>query len=133
MSGAYSSYIGTAGQLAGLSTLSIDGEIFDVVGSLSYSPSKLIKETLGGLNGIHGFSAKPRAGFIAAQIRDSGALSVETICAKTAATVVLVTAAGKTVTGTAMWFAGEPSEVDVGEATFNVRFEGKSVDEVTTG
>jgi hypothetical protein len=31
-----------------------------------------------------------------------------------------------------MWFAGDPSEVEVAEGVFNVRFEGPNVNEVLT-
>jgi hypothetical protein len=128
---AYNSYLGTSDILAGIASLTIDGEVFDVI-TATYSPANLQYETLIGLNGIQGLKATPRAGFISAQVRDAGNLSVATICAKTSASLVLVTAAGKTVSGTGMWFAGDPSEVEVAEGTFNLRFEGTNVNEVLT-
>jgi len=128
---AYNSYIGTTDLVAGIASLTIDGEVFNVI-TANYSPANIVIDTLYGLNGIQGLSGKPRAGFISAQCRDSGNLSVAAICAKRSSTVVLVTASGKTVSGTGMWFAGEPSEVEVAEGTFNLRFEGPNVDEVLT-
>jgi len=128
---AYNSYIGSTDIVAGIASLTIDGEVMDVI-TATYSPADITIETLYGLNGIQGLSGKPRAGFISAQVRDHGNLSVATICAKRSSTVVLETAAGKTVSGTGMWFAGDPSEVEVAEGVFNVRFEGPNVNEVLT-
>jgi hypothetical protein len=132
MSGtAYNSYIGSSNLRAGIGSMTIDGEVFDVI-TATFSPAPIQYETMYGLNGPHGVSGKPRQGFISAQLRDAGNLSVAALCAKRDSTVVLVTAAGKTVSGTHMYFAGDPSEVEVAEATFNVRFEGPNVDEVLT-
>jgi hypothetical protein len=128
---AYNGYLGTSNILAGIASLTINGEVFDVMES-NYSPSNLQIETLVSLNGISGLKATPRAGFITATLRDAGNLSVATINAMRSANLVLVTAAGKTISGTGMWFAGEPSSVNVAEGTFEVRFEGTNVNEVTT-
>src|ERR1700712_5097987 len=106
---AYSSQIGSTDLIAGIGSLTIDGEVYDLITG-SYSSATLVIDTLYGLNGIQGLSGKPRAGFIAAQVRDAGNLSVSTICAKRSSTVVMVMASGKTISGSGMWFAGEPSE-----------------------
>jgi hypothetical protein len=128
---AYNSYLGTSNILAGIASLTVDGEVLDVI-TATYSPSNIMVEGLIGLNGPQGLKATPRYGFIAAQCRDSGNLSVATICAKRSSSVVLVTAAGKTVSGTGMFFSGDPSEVEVAEGVFSLRFEGTNVNEVLT-
>jgi Phage tail tube protein len=128
-SNAYTNQIGSTDLIAGVGSLTIDGEVYDLITG-SYSSANIMVDSLYGLNGFQGLSGKPRVGFIAAQVRDAGNLSVATICAKRNSTVVLIMASGKTISGTGMWFAGEPSEVDVAEATLSVRFEGQNVNEV---
>jgi hypothetical protein len=126
---AFNSFLGTSNILAGIASLTIDGEIFDVI-TATYSPAQLQFEGLIALNGPNGLKATPRYGYIAAQVRDAGNLSVAQICAKTNSSVVLVTAAGKTVSGTGMFFSGDPSEVEVAEGTFSLHFSGTNVNEV---
>jgi hypothetical protein len=126
---AFASFLGSSNVLAGIASLTIDGEVFNVI-SATYSPSNFMIEGLVALNGPNGVKVTPRYGYIAAQVRDAGNLSVAQICAKTNSSIVLITAAGKQVTGTGMFFSGDPSEVEVGEGTFSLHFSGTNVNEI---
>ena len=131
MSGVYGAFLGTPGLRAGIATLSIDGEVFDLVTDGTYDATNVTRETLVGQSGVQGFSEMPKSGSIGGQCRDSGNLTVSAIKLKTNSTVVLVNANGKTVTGDGMWCT-ECSEVNTVEGTFTVKFEGTDVNESAT-
>ena len=134
MSGSISIYsgtiLGTPGARAGVASITIDGEAFDAAGDVVYSATNLARETLIGQSGIQGFSEVPKAGFIAARIRDAASMNVAAFMGKRNSTVEVVTASGKRITGAGMWCT-ECSEVATQEATFTLRFEGPSVVELS--
>jgi hypothetical protein len=132
MSGAvYSTFLGTPGLRAGLATLEIDGEIFDVVGDLAYDATVLTREGLIGQSGTQGFSEMAKYGTISAQLRDSGNLTVSAIKLKTASSVTAVMANGKTVQGANM-FCTECTAVATMEGTFSVTFMGTVTEDPTS-
>jgi hypothetical protein len=123
MSGVYGAFLGTPGARAGLATLEIDGEVYDLAGDGTYSATVLTREPLIGQSGPQGFSEMPKYGQIGGQIRDAGNLTVSAIMLKTSSSVKLVMINGKTVSGDAM-FCTECTEVNTAEGTFNVVFMG---------
>jgi hypothetical protein len=118
----------TTNRLAGLCNLTIDGQSYMVTGDLSYSPSKVSRETLVGQDRVHGYSEKPHAGFISASLRDAGGLTVAAVNAMTNVSVVAELANGKTIVGRNMWSVNE-QEVKTAEGTFEVKWEGFNVEE----
>jgi len=120
---------GTANLLAGIAYLSIDGTSYYVVGEAKYSVASVKRETVSGMDGVHGFKENPQAGYIALKLRDTGGLSVADFNAMTGVTVVLSLANGKTIMASNAWTV-EAQEVDVGEAAFDVRFESAKVEEI---
>lgn len=123
MSGVYSAFLGTPGLRAGLATLEIDGEVFDLIGDGTYDATILNREPLVGQSGPQGFSEMPKYGTIGGQLRDAGNLTVSAIKLKTSSSVKLVMANGKTVAGDGM-FCTECSPVNTVEGSFNVMFAG---------
>lgn len=123
----------TGGLLAGTAELTVDGTAYMVTGDFKYKPGNRKRETLGGMDSIHGFKETPSAPFIAFNLRDWGGLTVADINTWTDVTCVAKLANGKTVIGSAMWSVDE-QEVDSTEAKFDVRLEGtdNAVTEVTT-
>jgi hypothetical protein len=123
----------TGGLLAGTAELTVDGTAYMVTGDFKYKPGNRKRETLGGMDSIHGFKETPSAPFIAFNLRDWGGLTVADINAWTDVTCVAKLANGKTVIGSSMWSVDE-QEVDSTEAKFDVRLEGtdNAVTEVTT-
>jgi hypothetical protein len=123
----------TGGLLAGTAELTVDGTAYMVTGDFKYKPGNRKRETLGGMDSIHGFKETPSAPFIAFNLRDWGGLTVADINTWTDVTCVAKLANGKTVIGSAMWSVDE-QEVDSTEAKFDVRLEGTddAVTEVTT-
>ena len=116
-------------RLAGIAYLSVDGFTFLLSGDLSYSVSKVERETLIGQDRVHGYSEKPHAGFIHGTIRDAGGLSVSAINAMTNVTAVCELANGKTITGRNMWTV-ETQEAKTEDGTIEVKWEGFSVEEI---
>jgi len=101
---------------AGLASLTIDGDVFDVVGDLT-------REELIGQSGFQGVSEMPKPGRIGATIRDAGNMTVSAMMAKINSTMQGVLINGKTVQGDQM-ICKECSEVKTQEATFTVMFVG---------
>lgn len=121
---------GTLGRLAGVAYLFIDGTAYQVVSDAKYSPTRFERETLKGMDGIHGFKEMPSAGFIGAKVRDNGSMTAGDFNAMTNSEVILQLANGKTVSGNPMWNTSAV-EVDAAEAVFDVKFEGTEVVEAT--
>ncbi|KPD17266.1 phage tail protein [Burkholderia sp. ST111] len=123
----------TGGLLAGTAEVSVDGTTYMVTGDFKYKSGNKKRETLGGMDRIHGYKETPSAPFIAFNLRDWGGLVVGDINNWTDVTCVAKLANGKTVIGSAMWTV-EEQEVDSTEAKFDVRLEGTddSVTEVPT-
>lgn len=118
--------VATSRRLAGLATMSINGEAYDIVSDAVYNASTIKRETLSGQTRVEGYSEMPVAGYIGATLRDNSAFSVSAFNAQTDCTVVMTLANGKTVYGNGMWNT-ELSEVKTQEGTFSVKFESDDV------
>lgn len=118
----------TTNRLAGVAYLSVDGKNYMLAGDFGYSVSKVSRETLIGQDRVHGYSEKPHAGMMSGTIRDAGGLSVASFNAMTNVTVTAELANGKTIIGSNMWTI-EAQEVKTAEGTFEVKWEGFSVEE----
>lgn len=116
----------TSRRLAGVTSCTIQGNAYDIVGDCVWSASVVKRETLMGQTRVEGYSEMPSAGFIAMMLRDSSAFSVRNFNGLTDVTVVVFQANGKQIYGDGMWNT-ETSEVKTQEGTFTVRFEGNDV------
>lgn len=112
--------------LAGTASFSVDGVNYRLAAQAKYSPSSVKRETLTGMDGVHGFKETPIPGFISCTLRDTGDLTVADFNAMVDDDVVLELANGKTVTAYSAWTV-ESQEVDTMEATFDVRWESNNV------
>lgn len=118
-------------RLAGTASLTVDGVNYLLVGDFEYNPSKVTRETLNGMDGVHGFSEKPRPGSISGTLRDTGGLTVADLNAMDNVTVVAELANGKTVIGRNMWTVEDQTAKST-DATIEVHWEGPAVTETTT-
>lgn len=118
----------TTNRLAGTAYLSVDGKSYMLVGDFSYKVSGVTRETLTGMDSVHGYSEKPAAGAISGTLRDSGGLSMAELNAMTNVTVVCELCNGKTVIGRNMWSLEQP-ENKASEATIEMKWEGPHVSE----
>jgi hypothetical protein len=118
----------TTNRLAGTANVTVDGVTVMVAGDFEYSPSTVKRETLIGMDGVHGYKETPVAGFIAATIRDSGGTTVADFNSQTNVTVTALLANGKTIIGSGLWSVDQQN-VKSEDATFPVKWEGISVTE----
>ncbi|HEN3358965.1 TPA: phage tail tube protein [Yersinia enterocolitica] len=116
----------TSNRLAGTAYVTVDGLTIMVAGQFKYSPSKFKRETLTGMDGVHGYKETFSAPFIFCQIRDSGGTSISDFNDQTNVNIVCELANGKTIIGSGMWSVNT-QEVDSTEATADIRWEGGSV------
>jgi hypothetical protein len=110
-------------RLAGTVNLTVDGQVYLLAGEFEYSPSLVTRETLTGMDTVHGYSEKPKAPHISGTLRDSGGLSVAALNAMTGVTVVAELANGKTIIGQNMW-AVEDQTAKSTDATIEIKWEG---------
>jgi hypothetical protein len=115
-------------RLAGITGVSIDGTAYMVVSDVTWSPSKWKRETLVGLDSVHGFSEVPMQGYVEATLRDSGSIRVGDFNDMRCVEVLVSLANGKVVGGSNMWNTSA-LEVRSAEGTFQVRFDGPDVSE----
>lgn len=113
---------------AGIASMTVDGDVFDIVGDLTYDVTTVHREDLIGQSGWQGVSEMPKASSIGATIRDAGNLTVAGFMAKVNSTVQIILVNGKTVQGDNM-ICTECSEVKTQEATFSVMFKSGNVQE----
>ena len=97
-----------------------------VVLDVTWSPSKRKRETLVGLDSIHGFSEVPLQGFIEATLRDSGTFQVGDFNEMRCVEAMVSLANGKIGAGANMRNT-EALEARAAEGTFQVRFDGIDV------
>lgn len=115
-------------RLAGLTSLTIDGTAYMVVSDVTWSPARWKRDTLVGLDAVHGFSEVPIQGYIEATLRDSGEISVGDFNEMRCVEVLVTLATGKIVGGANMWCTSA-LEVRAAEGTFVTRFDGNDVSE----
>lgn len=115
-------------RLAGTVFLTVDGQNYMLAGDFEHSVSKVSRETLVGMDFVHGFSAKPVQGHISGTLRDSAGLSQAALNAMENVTVVAQLANGKTVVGRNMWTV-DTQTTKGADATIEVKWEGLDVSE----
>lgn len=112
--------------IAGTASMTVNGQSYRVRGSFKYSPSSVKRETVTGMDGVHGFKETPVAPYISATLSDSDGLIVSDLNKQMNVTVVAILANGKTVTGRNMATI-DVQEVDSAEGSLDVRWEGAEV------
>ncbi len=116
-------------RLAGVASITIDGAAFQLVDSLTWSPSTVKREGLVGMDGPHGYKETPVFGSIKAKLRDGGGVRVKSLANLTNSTVVGELANGKLVVGRNCFTSGEPVSVDSMEGVFEIEFSSPDVSE----
>ncbi|MGO3395342.1 MAG: phage tail tube protein [Serratia proteamaculans] len=114
-----------ANLLAGTAYVSVDGLTIMVVGQFKYSTGRVKRETLIGMDGVHGYKETFVAPYISCQVRDSGSTVLADFNHQVNVTLVVELANGKTLIGSGMW-STDVQEVDSEEAVFTVKWEGNT-------
>lgn len=116
-------------RVAGVAFLKADGQQFALRGNMTVSMGSVERETVTGQDGVHGYTEKPMAPFIEADITDSGGVSIEAIERITRATVTAELANGKVYVLREAWVMKAP-ELNTTDGTMSVRFEGFRCEEI---
>lgn len=118
----------TTNRIAGTANVVVDGVTIMVAGKFKYRPSKVKRETLTGMDRVHGYKETPISGLISMDVRDSGGTSVSDFNDMTNVTVTATLANGKIIIGSGMWTT-DAQEVESEDAVFSVTFESDDVSE----
>lgn len=118
----------TTNRIAGTANVTVDGLTIMVAGKFKYRPSKVKRETLTGMDRVHGYKETPISGLISMDVRDSGGTSVTDFNDMTNVTVTATLANGKIIIGSGMWTT-DAQEVESEDAIFSVTFESDDVSE----
>jgi len=118
----------TSNRIAGTAEVAVDGVTIMVAGKFKYRPSKVKRETLTGMDRVHGYKETPISGMISMDVRDSGGTSVSDFNDMTNVTVTAMLANGKIIIGSGMWTT-DAQEVESEDAIFSVVFESDDVSE----
>lgn len=116
-------------RIAGTAYLKVDGVQYALKGGLTISPDPVEREGIAGMDGVHGYSEKPRVPSIKCELSDSGGLSLEQLRAITDATVTAEVATGKVYVLTNAWTKAA-HELDAADGKISVEFMGFSCREM---
>ncbi|GBQ32279.1 phage tail protein [Gluconacetobacter azotocaptans] len=114
------------GPLSGQATLTINGEVFNIVGEAQHQASGPVNETLKGQSAVEGFSTMPGEGFIQATLRDRPDFDATSLQGASSLTVVMVKVNGQIVTAVNAWQT-ERINVNTQEGTFEFHCESDTV------
>lgn len=118
----------TTNRIAGTAYLNVDGTDYLLRGNFEYTPSPVKRESIAGMDKVHGYIEKPNVPHISCTITDAGTLSITDLNGMTNVTVVCELANGKTITGRNMWTVDEQTG-KAEDGTVEVRWEGPTVTE----
>lgn len=115
--------------VAGIIEFKVNGEIQNAKGNFTYNLGKPKREMIIGADRIHGPRETVQVPFIEGEITDRENLNVESFLIIKDATVTLGLANGKVIVLKEACYAGD-GDIGTEEANIQVRFEGKSAEEV---
>lgn len=110
-------------RVGGLLFLKVDGELFQAKGEFTYNINPVKRESVVGVDSVHGFKEEPKVVFIEGAITDSDELDLEGFQAIRDATLTLELANGKVIQLRESFYAAD-GDVTSSEGEIQVRFEG---------
>ncbi len=114
---------------AGIVYIKVNGAIQDAKGNFTYNLGRPKREAIVGADRTHGFKETPQVAYIEGEITDKEDFDLNSLLLTKDATVTLELNNGKTVVLREAWYAGE-GKVQTEDGNIEVRFEGKSADEI---
>jgi hypothetical protein len=116
---------------AGLVALKIDGTIYDVKGSVSYSLGRKIRNGIIGQDRPHGYTEAAAMPYMEMTLTDSAELSLAALSDITNSTITIELANGKVVALYEAWSVNPDGlVVTTEEGEISQRFEGKFAEEI---
>jgi hypothetical protein len=113
----------------GIVFLSINGKRYDAKGNVEYNLGSNKRDTVTGVDTVHGYAETPQPAMVSLNITDSGSLDVKSLIEIDDATVVLELANGKVVTFYEAWQVGE-NGISTEEGEISIQFDAKRAEEV---
>ena len=120
----------TQQRIAGTCFVAIDGVQYALRGALRVNPLDSIRESVVGMDRVHGFKEMPRAPSIEAEFTDLGSMSVKALGALSGATITAELANGKVFILVDAFTSGD-IQIDPADGKYQAKFEGFSCREVT--
>jgi len=109
-------------RVGGLLFLKVDGELFQAKGEFTYNINPVKRESVVGVDNVHGFKEEPKAIFVEGAITDSDELDLEAFQKIRDATLTLELANGKVIQLREAFYASD-GDVTSSEGEIAVRFE----------
>lgn len=119
-----------ATSIAGTASFKIDGDVYNIVGDITYSTAPESAESQVGVDGHFGVNYTPMACFFEGQFRDSEDLEISDLQKLSGVTVQLSLRNGKEVIFPDATQMLQP-EVNPIDGTYRLRFECQRAEEVT--
>lgn len=116
-------------RIAGIISVSIDGELQQAEGDFEINLGAAKRETLIGSDAVHGFKETPQAPMIKGTIRNRRTLDVRRMVELTNATIHVGAGNGKAYVLRDAWFSGD-GNINTGDSKIDVEFTGRSCEEV---
>lgn len=118
-----------AKRVAGICYFRVDGIMYSLKGSLTISPADVTRESVVGLDRVHGYKESPLAPYISVQLTKTPEISLLSLTKVTDSTVTAECADGTVYTLRNAFHTGT-SELDGGEGQVTVRFDGLEMKEI---
>ena len=123
--------IGAPNLIAGIGTLTIDGNQMAVRANLTISPDPVVREGISGQDRVHGYREMPRVPFIEADISVQQTQVITGLLDEVegASTVVAMLADGRTFQLNEAWYLGA-TEINTADGQYRAKFEGLTCVEI---
>lgn len=109
--------------IAGVAYIKVDGYQYALKGNLTISIDAFERAGVAGMDGVHGYTEKPRVPFIEADFSDIGGLSLSALSGVCNSTVTVELANGKVYLLRNAW-TSTARELNGEEGSVTTRFEG---------
>lgn len=109
----------------GIIQIQVAGVTLDAKGAFTFNLGMPKRETIMGVDGVHGYKETPQVAFIEGEITDRGTLSLADLVGSDGVTVTLTHGNGKVIVLRDGWFASE-GDGETDEGAIKVRWESRS-------
>lgn len=112
-------------RVGGIIEIKLDGRILDAKGDFTYNLGLPRRESVIGMDGVHGYKETPQPAFIEGIITDRDDLDLRGFIDAKDATITLTLANGKIIVLRDAWYANEGTG-NTGEGEIPFRFESRN-------
>src|SRR5215813_9065077 len=121
--------IGDPNVIAGIGSLTLDGQQLAVKANMTISPDPYEREGIAGQDRVHGYREMPRVPYIEAEISMQVAQRMRALVDKVNSTLVAQIADGRVFSLRNCWYKGA-TEINSQEGQYRARFEGFTCREI---